>query len=62
MFGGHRRFVVHPLDYKAWNVLIGYNITRLIMEKDTTQYKWKVLACNCIGRDKEMDTFREPVV
>lgn len=42
MFGGHRGFVVHPLDYKAWNVLIGYNITRLIMEKDTTQYKWKV--------------------
>lgn len=51
MFGGQRGFVGHPLGYKALNVLIFYNITRLIMGKDTTQYKWKVLAWNCIGRD-----------
>lgn len=65
MFGGQRGFVGHPLGYKALNVLIFYNITRLIMGKDTTQYKWKVLAWNCMGsfkRHEEMDTFREPVV
>lgn len=41
MFGGQRGFVGHPLGYKALNVLIFYNITRLIMGKDTTQYSGK---------------------
>lgn len=59
MFGGQRGFVGHPLGYKALNVLIFYNITRLIMGKDTTQYKWKVLAWNCIGRDTKKWTLLE---
>lgn len=59
MFGGQRGFVGHPLGYKALNVLFFYNITRLIMGKDTTQYKWNVLAWNCIGRDTKKWTLLE---
>lgn len=59
IFGGQRRFVGHPVDYKTWNVLIVYNITLLVMEKHTTQYKWKVLAWNCIGTDKKKWTLLE---
>lgn len=53
MFGGQRGFVGHPLGYKALNVLIFYNITRLIKKWTLLESQWFDKKEECIADFQE---------